>query len=107
MKYNDELYFISQTPITTETFERQGWEKIDEKDEDDEFTYYVLPLPKDNPDPNSPLLISSIEDEWKQMGVNEGEFLVELADYVGLGVCKTEEELELLYRVLTKKQIED
>jgi hypothetical protein len=107
MKYNDELYFISETSITEETFKRQGWEKIEEKDDDDEYVYFILPIPKDNPDPNAPLLISSIEDEWKQMGVDKGQFLVELADYVGLGVCKTEEELELLYRVLTKRQIEE
>lgn len=106
MSFKDELYFVTRTPITTETFERQGWEKIEEKDGDDEYVYYILPLPKDNPDPNAPVFISSIEDEWKQMGLNEGEFLIELADYVGLGVCITEEELELLYRVLTKRHID-
>ena len=44
------------TPITEETFERQDWEMNVEKeqgvdyDEPEEFYYFTLPLPKDNPD---------------------------------------------------------
>lgn len=105
-----ELYFISKTPITEKTFERQGWEKIVEKDDDfddgDVYTYYILPLPKDNPDPSAPFLISSADDEYKEIGLNEGEYIVELGDYMGLGLCNCEEELDLLYKLLTKKTIE-
>ena len=51
-------------PITKKTFEKQGWEKVTEseggtEEEPTTFSYYVLPLPKDNPDENSPVLISS------------------------------------------------
>ncbi len=98
-------------PITQDTFERQGWEKITEEDGESEeeqltYTYWVLPLPKDNPDENCPVLISSADDEWKELGLKKGEYYVEIADFFGLGVCKTEEELEVLYRSLTNIDIE-
>ena len=98
-------------PITQDTFERQGWEKITEEDSESEeeqltYTYWVLPLPKDNPDENCPVLISSADDEWKELGLKKGEYYVEIADFFGLGVCKTEEELEVLYRSLTNIDIE-
>lgn len=96
--------------ITEKTFERQGWEKVTEIDEESEepetYTYYVLPLPKDNPDENCPVLISSADDEWKDLGIKKGEYFVEVADFFGLGLCTTEEELEILYRSLTKQEIE-
>jgi len=96
--------------ITEKTFERQGWEKVTEIDEESEepetYTYYVLPLPKDNPDENCPVLISSADDEWKDLGIKKGEYFVEIADFFGLGLCTTEEELEILYRSLTKQEIE-
>lgn len=98
-------------PITEKTFERQGWEKVTEADNESEepetYTYYVLPLPKDNPDENCPVLISSADDEWKELGIEKGEYFVEIADFFGLGLCSTEEELEILYRSLTKQEIEN
>ena len=97
--------------ITEKTFERQGWEKVTEIDEESEepetYTYYVLPLPKDNPDENCPVLISSADDEWKDLGIKKGEYFVEVADFFGLGLCTTEEELEILYRSLTKVEIDN
>jgi len=98
-------------PITEETFERQGWEKITETEDGDEegldsYTYWMLPLPKDNPDDECPYLISSADDEYLQLGINKGEYIVEVADFFGLGLCTTEEELEILYRALTKEDIE-
>jgi hypothetical protein len=94
-------------PITKETFERQRWEKVteDEDGNDEEpttFTYWILPLPKDNPDDNCPILISTADDEFKELGIKKGEYYVELCDFFGLGLCTTEEELEVLYRSLTK-----
>jgi hypothetical protein len=99
-------------PITEETFERQGWEKITEHEEGSEgddsntFTYWILPLPKDNPDEECAVLISSAEDDYKELGLKKGEFVVEIADFFALGICTTEEELEILYRSLTKEDIE-
>ena len=99
------------TPITEETFERQDWERYDEveitKDgKKDKYYYFMLPLPKDNPDENCPVLISSADDEWKELDIKKGEYFVEIADFFGLGLCSTEEELEILYRSLTKQEIE-
>lgn len=97
-------------PITEKTFERQGWEKVTETDNESEepetYSYYILPLPKDNPDENCPVLISTADDEWKEVGLEKGEYGVEICDFVGLGFCTTEEELEILYRALTKQEIE-
>ena len=98
-------------PITQDTFERQGWEKVTEDDGGSEeeqltFTYWVLPLPKDNPDENCPVLISSADDEWEELGLKKGEYYIEIADFFGLGVCKTEEDLQVLYRSLTNIDIE-
>ena len=96
------------TPITEETFERQGWEMVVEKEEDDseEYYYFVLPLPKDNPDEGAPVLLSSANDDCKTLGINEGEYYVEIDGTNGLGLCTNEEELEILYRALTRTEIE-
>lgn len=99
-------------PITEETFKRQGWEKIEEIgiDEDGEelkFYYWVLPLPKDNPDEFAGTLLSTANDEWEDYELNEGEYMVSIADFFNLGNCRNEEELEILYRILTKENIED
>jgi len=104
-----------ETPITEDTFERQGWERVDEmaeESDDEESTpsgmyYYVLPLPKDNPSEDAPCLISSINDEWKHMELPKGSYIIEIGDAVGLGYCESEEQLEILYRALTGQEIED
>jgi hypothetical protein len=99
-------------PITKETFERQEWERHIETDGYDEegnpitYTYYTLPLPKDNPEDECGTLISSADDDWEELKIKKGEFFVEIADFFGLGLCTNEEELEILYRILTKEEIE-
>jgi hypothetical protein len=101
------------TPITEETFERQGWEMIVENEvstetgELDEFYYWVLPLPKDNPDEQSPVLMSSANDDWETLNIEKGEYMVEVDGTNGLGLCTNEEELEILYRALTRREIEE
>jgi hypothetical protein len=37
------------TPITEETFERQNWEMNVESEHGEEYYYFTLPLPRDNP----------------------------------------------------------
>jgi hypothetical protein len=99
-------------PITKNTFERQEWEKRTEVDGEDEegnpitYTYYMLPLPKDNPDESAPCLISCADDEQEELGLKKDEFVVEVFELNGLGLCKTEEELAILYRSLTNEDIE-
>ena len=100
-------------PITNKTFERQGWEmQVDTDGEDDEgkpieFYYWTLPLPKDNPDSKAICLISSANDEYKDLGLKKGEFFVEIENSMGLGVCQYEDELQILYRALTRIELED
>jgi len=109
---NDNELIFPFIPITNETFKRQNWERVTQEegesddDEPNNFTYWILPLPKDNPDDNCPILISSADDEWEELGLKKGQYYVEVCDFFGLGVCKTEEELEILYRSLTKLEIE-
>jgi len=109
---NEDIIEFPETPITEETFERQGWLKIEEieEDEDEEggtyvYYYYVLPLPKDNPDEECLVMISSCNDENKELGLPTGHYYVELEDLNGLGFCKSEEEIEILYRALTGREI--
>jgi hypothetical protein len=112
------------TPITDETFERQKWYKhivgdvmeVDEDGEeyssesDSEVYYYTLPLPKSRGDEYAPRLTSNSTDEigiLKDVGLAPGRFFVELMGTEGLGYCDSEEELEILYKVLTGEEIED
>ena len=95
------------TPITEETFERQMWEMNIEKEEGEEYYYFTLPLPRDNPDQNVPVLISSCNDDYEDLNIKKGEYYVEIEDMYGLGLCTSEEEIEILYRALTKSEIED
>lgn len=109
------------TPITEATFKRQGWVKHsvadtmmendgDEIDAGDtDVYYYTLSLPKDRNDAYTPHLVSNATDETgllKDMGLNPGTFFIELMGTEGLGYCTTEEELEVLYKVLTGDDIE-
>ena len=122
------------TPITEETFIRQGWRKCDVNEplfeefgededgmEDEEMEepmekpeaiawYYTLALPKDRTDPYCPRLVSNATDEsglLKEMELPEGTFFVELMDWDGLGYCQSEEEIEILYKALTGKNLEN
>jgi len=93
--------------ITDETFERQGWEKFVESDDDERIVYWTLPLPKDNPDGHLFCLISSIDVDWEEMGLKQGQYVVELLNYGSLGYCNTEEQIEVLYKALTGENIYD
>lgn len=102
----NDIFHVTKTPITEDTFDRQGWTKVEDFDGEEHFTYYMLPIPKDNPDPSALHLISSAEDEYQIFELEEGEFVIEMDIFPGIGYCETEEELELLYRVLTKRHID-
>lgn len=99
--------------LTDDIFERQGWEMETATDgEDDEgrpieFYYWRLPLPKDNPDPNALCLVSSANDEYEELDIKKGEYFVEIENTMGLGLCRYEDELNILYKTLTKQDIED
>ena len=100
------------TPITDETFEKWSWKMhVDDdgsgEDKSDEYYYWTLVLPRDNPDPNAPVLISSCNDDYVDLKIKKGEYYVEIEDMHGLGLCTSEEEIEILYRALTKSEIEE
>ena len=106
-----EVIELPLTKLTDETFERQGWRMVVETEELGdgevaEFYYWEISLPKDNPDDAVPVLISTGNDEWEEYGLEKGEYLVEISDMFGLGLCSSEEEVEILYRALTKEEIE-
>ena len=72
--------------------------------------YYILPIPKDRDDPYCLKLVSNATDEnglLKEMGLAPGTFFVELMDNDGLGYCQSEEEIEILYKALTGKDLEN
>ena len=119
---------LAMTPITEETFKRQGWQKhdVDEmeifnepkyRDEDDDEDssdenpyFFTLPIPKNRIDRYAPMLVSNVSndlEELKNMGLRPGEYFIEMLEMDGLGFCRYEEELEILYKSLTYKYIEE
>ena len=118
---------LRATPITEETFIRQGWKKYlaedfnsvddvyenmdDEAADDDEGPFfYTLPLPKGTLAKYAPMLVTNATDEVEELealGLRSNQFFIEMLDTQGLGFCATEEELEILYRALTSKYIEE
>jgi len=115
---------LHATPITEETFKRQKWKKHlsenfdfnqpmtkEEESEDDDSPYFFsLSIPKDRVDRYAPHLVSNSSEELealRNMGLKQGQYFVEMLDTDGLGFCTTEEELEILYRALTGKYIEE
>jgi len=96
---------IAETPITDATFEAQGWERRDEEDRGEKFYYWVLPLPKDNPDNTCPCLISCANDEYEDVGIPKGTYAVEIFNLNGLGFTVSEEGIELIYKALTNRDI--
>ena len=119
---------LAMTPITEETFKRQGWQKhdVDEmeifnepkyRDEDDDEDssdenpyFFTLPIPKNRIDRYAPMLVSNVSndlEELKNMGLRPGEYFIEMLEMDGLGFCRYEEELEILYKSLTHKYIEE
>lgn len=94
--------------LTVEIFEEQGWTRnIDVDDETGiEFDFWTLNLPKDNPDPNPPYLISNRSDEVIE-GLEQGEYVVNIANFFGLGICETREDVENLYYSLTGVELSE
>lgn len=88
--------------LTQDILEKQGWDYHEEVDEDTEevFNFWTLNLPKDNPDPNPPYLVTNRSDDELE-GLEPGEYVAEIANFYGLGLVETEEDVEDLYEVLT------
>ena len=118
---------LQVTPITDATFERQGWSKhiandydgvgdffenredLDADEEVEEAYFWTLPIPKERTDKYAPRFVTNSSDDNEElinMGLKPGQYFVEILDFDGLGFCTTEEELEILYKSLTGKYIE-
>lgn len=81
----------------------------EEDDGEDDAYFWILKLPRDLPidfRDDCPILMSTVSDEVID-GLNEGEYMVQFFSPYELGVCRTEEEVEILYRALTGKDIYD
>jgi len=98
---------MPQTPITDHSFKKWKAIRIDETDGDVNFYYWILPLPNndDLDASNRPTLVSTANDEWKNMDLEEGQYLVSLFDWNDLPMLETEEDIELLYKILTKENL--
>lgn len=110
------------TPLTDNTFIRQGWqkykfdfgedshEKVESSENDDEVEYYYMtPVPKTTSDPYGMYLITTTTRDYeyaKELGLQPGTFAVTIMDTDGMGLCRSEEELEVLYRALCGEEIE-
>lgn len=115
------------TPITEETFLAQGWKKVelgetdtdyysgyeDDGDDEDDFMegdyYWVLNLPKSRIDEYAPRLVSNRLGEREILAVDmrlrPNEYVVQIDEMEGLGFCKYEEEIEVLYKALTGEDV--
>ena len=51
-------------------------------------------------------MVSSYSDDYRDLKLKKGEFYTEIHEMYGLGICTSEEEIEILYRALTKQEIE-
>ena len=108
---------LNMTPITEETFKRQGWQKVSvgdgmssEEGEDIDDYYFTLPIPKDRDDEFATMFVSNATDELiilRDIGLKPGQYFIELMDMDGLGFCSSEEELSILYNALTGDDIEE
>ena len=109
---------LNMTPITEDTFIRQGWNKIsvgddeamEDTDTDSGDYYFSIALPKDRDDEFAPMFVSNSTNEGnliKEIGLKPGQFFIEIMDMDGLGFCASEEELDVLYSALTGEDIEE
>lgn len=108
---------LPMTPITEDTFVRQGWKKIEagdgmgeDVDNEEGHYYWILPIPKFREDEFAPVLVSNSTDEQlilKEVGLKPGQFFIEISDMDGLGWCGSEEELDVLYSALCGEDIEE
>ena len=55
------------------------------------------------------MFVSNMNNEYgalKDLGLKPGQYFIEIMDMDGLGLCGSEEELEILYQALTGESIE-
>ena len=74
---------MPQTPITDHSFKKWGAIKVEESDDGIEYYYYLIPLPNDETDEigMKPTLISTANDEWLNLDLEEGQYVISLFDF--------------------------
>lgn len=102
------MIVLPQTPITENSFKRWKSHKIEVEDGVDSYHYYIIPLididENDIEDIEfTPVLSSSESDEFFDENGNT-IYTVRLFDD-DLPELTTEEEVEILYELLTKKKL--
>ena len=101
------MIIVPHTPITDASFDKWKAHRIDVEDDEDKFYYYVVPLveEKELEDVEGiPALFSSESDEFMDSETGKSVFTMRLFDD-DLPELTSEEEVEILYRILTKKDL--
>jgi hypothetical protein len=102
------MIIVPQTPITESSFQKWKCHRLDVEDGLDSYHYYVIPLvdidEKELPDIETiPALFSSESDAFLD---DDGNPLYTLRLFDDdLPELEFEEEIEILYKILTKKEI--
>ena len=102
------MIIVPQTPITESSFNRWKCHRLEVEDGEDSYHYYVIPLididEDEIPDMQyAPVLFSSESGEFLDENGND-IYTVRLFDE-DLPEMTSEEEVEILYKILTKKDI--
>jgi hypothetical protein len=103
------MIIAPHTPITDASFDKWKAHRIDVEEEDDKYYYYVVPLidveEKELEDIEGiPALFSSESDEFMDSDTGKSLFTMRLFDE-DLPELTSEEEVEILYKILTKKEL--
>jgi len=103
------MIIVPQTPITDVSFEKWKAHRIEVDNEDDKFYYYVIPLVDVEESElerieTIPALFSSESDEFVDSDTGKSLFTMRLFDE-DLPELTSEEEVEILYNILTKKEL--
>lgn len=101
------MVIINQTQITESTFEKWKSHKVDVDEDGEQYSYYVIPLiDVDEFNVNMldtiPALYSSYSDEFTD---EKGNTVYTIRFDTQLPEITTEQEVELLYKILTKKSL--
>lgn len=98
---------MPKTPITEHSFKKWNAIKVEETDDGGDYYYYIIPIPNDGDLDlgDRPAMVSIANDEWKNCDIDEGHYLISLFDHYDLPMIETEEEIELLYKILTKENL--
>lgn len=102
------MIIIPQTPITDASFDKWKSHRIDVTDDGDKYHYYVIPLVDIDEEQLEhlemlPTIFSSESDEFTDADGNP-IFTCRLFDD-DLPELTSEEEVEILYKILTKKEL--